>query len=109
MADLQTLGRHKLQRRIASSATGEVYEALDPKLERPVAIKTILKSYLNEEASREYSARFKEEAQAVARRGRDCMPAFAPRALCRRPPRPSEESPSCLAPLSLPTVGPTPA
>src|SRR6185503_16021982 len=67
MADLQTLGRYKLQRRIASSATGEVYEALDPKLERPVAIKTILKSYLNEEASREYSARFKEEAQAVAR------------------------------------------
>src|SRR6185369_11860798 len=65
MADLQTLGRYKLQRRIASSATGEVYEALDPKLERPVAIKTILKSYLNEEASREYSARFKEEGQVA--------------------------------------------
>src|SRR3954468_3364315 len=67
MADLQTLGRYKLQRRIASSATGEVYEAVDPKLDRPVAIKSILKSYLDEEASREYSARFKEEAQAVAR------------------------------------------
>ena len=67
MADLQTLGRYKLQRKIASSATGEVYEALDPKLDRPVAIKTIFKSYLNEEASREYSRRFKEEAQAVAR------------------------------------------
>jgi len=67
MADVQTLGRCKLQRKIASSATGEVYEALDPKLERPVAIKTIIKSYLNEEASREYSVRFKEAAQAVAR------------------------------------------
>jgi eukaryotic-like serine/threonine-protein kinase len=67
MADLQTLGRYKLQRRIASSATGEVHEALDPRLDRPVAIRTILKSYLNEEASREYSARFREEAQAVAR------------------------------------------
>ena len=67
MADLKTLGRYKLQRRIASSATGEVYEALDPKLKRPVAIKTISKSYLSEEASREYSARFQEEARAVAR------------------------------------------
>jgi serine/threonine-protein kinase len=67
MADLQTLGRYKLQRRIASSATGETYEALDPKLERPVAIRTILKSHLDEEASREYSTRFKEEAQALAR------------------------------------------
>jgi len=66
MAELQTLGRYKLQRRIASSATGEVYEALDPRLDRPLAIKTILKSYLNEEASREYSLRFKEEARAVA-------------------------------------------
>src|SRR5262245_53605203 len=67
MADLQTLGRYKLQRKIASGATGEVYEAVGPKLNRPVAIKTIDKSDLNEEASREYSARFKEEAEAVAR------------------------------------------
>jgi serine/threonine-protein kinase len=66
MADVQTLGRYKLQRKIAGGATGEVYEAVDPD-NRPVAIKTISKSYLNEEASREYSARFKEEAQAVAR------------------------------------------
>jgi serine/threonine-protein kinase len=64
---MQTLGRYKLQRKIASSATGEVYEALEPKLNRPVAIKTIIKSYLNEEAAREYSVRFGEEAQAVAR------------------------------------------
>src|SRR6478736_3843795 len=49
MAELQTLGRYKLQRRIASSATGEVYEALDPRLDRPLAIKTILKSYFGEE------------------------------------------------------------
>jgi len=67
MADVQTLGRYQLKRKIAGGATGEVYEALDPKLDRPVAIKTILKSYLNEEASREYSVRFKEAAQAVAR------------------------------------------
>jgi serine/threonine-protein kinase len=62
-----SLGRYKLQRKIAGGATGEVYEALDPKLDRPVAIRTIVKSYLNEEASREYSVRFREEARAVAR------------------------------------------
>src|SRR5512138_3072180 len=67
MADVQTLGRYRLQRKIASRATGDVYEALDPKLDRPVAIKAILKSHLDEEASREYSVRFKEEARAVAR------------------------------------------
>jgi len=67
MADVQTLGRYKLQRKIAGGATGGVYEAVDPKLDRPVAIKTIVKSYLNEEASREYSVRFREEAHAVAR------------------------------------------
>jgi serine/threonine-protein kinase len=63
----RTLGRYKLQRKIAAGATGEVYEAVDPKLDRTVALKTIDKSDLNEEASREYSARFKEEARAVAR------------------------------------------
>jgi TolA protein len=63
----QTLGRYKLQRKIGSGAMGVVYEALDPKLNRPVAIKTIIKSHLDEEVSREYSVRFKEEAQAVAR------------------------------------------
>jgi serine/threonine protein kinase len=62
-----TLGRYKLQRKIGSGAMGVVYEALDPKLNRPVAIKTIIKSHLDEEVSREYSVRFKEEAQAVAR------------------------------------------
>jgi serine/threonine-protein kinase len=67
MADLQTLGQYKLRRKIASGATGEVYEALGPKVNRPVAIKTIGTSYLNEEAAREYSVRFKEEAEAVAR------------------------------------------
>src|SRR5918999_570614 len=67
MADAQTLGRYKLQRKIGSGAMGLVYEALDPKLNRPVAIKTILKSHLDEDIAREYSVRFREEAQAVAR------------------------------------------
>src|SRR3954469_10021553 len=67
MAEPQLLGRYKLSRKIGSGAMGVVYEALDPKLNRPVAIKTILKSHLDEEVAREYSVRFREEAQAVAR------------------------------------------
>jgi len=67
VADPQLLGRYKLSRKIGSGAMGVVYEALDPKLNRPVAIKTILKSHLDEEVAREYSVRFREEAQAVAR------------------------------------------
>src|SRR5690349_20016888 len=47
---------------------GIVYEGMDPKLHRKVAIKTILKGHLDdEEAAKEYSMRFMREAQAVAR------------------------------------------
>ncbi len=46
---------------------GVVYEALDPKLHRKIAIKTIMKSHLDDETAREYSMRFVREAQAVAR------------------------------------------
>ncbi|TMG79897.1 MAG: hypothetical protein E6H77_03960 [Betaproteobacteria bacterium] len=64
---LQNLGRYRLQKKLGTGAMGVVYEALDPKLNRPVAIKTILKSHLDEDVAREYSVRFREEAQAVAR------------------------------------------
>jgi Serine/threonine protein kinase len=64
---LKTLGRYQLERVLGKGAMGVVYEALDPKLHRKVAIKTILKSQLDEETSREYSMRFAREAQAVAR------------------------------------------
>src|SRR5882672_352491 len=46
---------------------GVVYEALDPRLGRRVAIKTILKSHLDEVTAKDYSRRFEREAQAVAR------------------------------------------
>src|SRR4051812_20762727 len=68
MADAaQTLGRVRLPRKIGTGAMGVVYEAVDPKLNRSVAIKTILKSQFDEEVAREYSVRFREEAQAAAR------------------------------------------
>ena len=47
---------------------GVVYEGVDPKLNRQVAVKLILKSHINDPAlEAEYSARFIREAQAVAR------------------------------------------
>ena len=67
MAAIQTLGRYQLERVLGKGAMGVVYEALDPKLHRKVAIKTILKSHLDEETAREYSLRFVREAHAVAR------------------------------------------
>jgi serine/threonine-protein kinase len=46
---------------------GLVYEALDPKMNRKVAIKTILRSNLDEQVARSYLMRFEREARAAAR------------------------------------------
>jgi hypothetical protein len=51
----QTLGRYQLERVLGKGAMGIVYEALDPKLHRKVAIKTILISQLDEETAKAYS------------------------------------------------------
>ena len=63
----QTLGRYQLERVLGKGAMGIVYEALDPKLHRRVAIKTILISQLDEETAKDFSMRFVREAHAVAR------------------------------------------
>jgi serine/threonine-protein kinase len=46
---------------------GLVYDGADPRLDRRVAIKTILTSPLDEATARHYSMRFKREVRAVAR------------------------------------------
>jgi len=65
--DLARIGRYEIERVLGEGAMGRVYEGHDTRLHRKVAIKTILKSALDSDSAKEYSARFRREAQAVAR------------------------------------------
>jgi len=65
--ELKRIGRYEIERTLGEGAMGVVYEGKDTRLHRKVAIKTILKSALDSDSSREYSMRFAREAQAVAR------------------------------------------
>ncbi len=68
MNELKQLGRYQLLRVLGRGAMGLVYEGVDPKLNRRVAIKVIQMSRIDDPALRaEYAARFITEAQAVAR------------------------------------------
>jgi len=66
-ADLKTLGRYNIERVLGKGAMGVVYEGVDPRLGRRVAIKTILKSHLDDDTAKDFAMRFVREAQAVAR------------------------------------------
>jgi serine/threonine-protein kinase len=65
--ELKTLGRYNIERVLGKGAMGVVYEGVDPRLGRRVAIKTILKSHLDEDTGKDFAMRFVREAQAVAR------------------------------------------
>jgi serine/threonine protein kinase len=61
-------GRYQIVRLLGRGAMGLVYEGLDPKLNRSVAIKVVSTSRIDGQDQRDaYSARFEQEAQAVAR------------------------------------------
>ena len=66
-SDLQRLGRYDIESVLGKGAMGIVYAGNDSRLKRKVAIKTILKSALDEDTAKEYSMRFDREARAVAR------------------------------------------
>ncbi len=68
MSELKQLGRYEIVRVLGSGAMGIVYEGLDTKLNRRVAIKTIIRNALvDPDQAADYSERFMREAQAVAR------------------------------------------
>lgn len=60
------IGRYEILELIGQGAVGKVYKALDPLIERTVAIKTVPISRLREEGS-EFEARFLREAQSAGR------------------------------------------
>ena len=64
----QRLGKYRIERVLGEGAMGIVYKAVDPLIERPVALKTIRKSLLAPHAA-DVSAtgRFRNEAQAAGR------------------------------------------
>ena len=62
-ARLETLGRYRLVEEIGKGGHGHVYRALDPVLQRSVALKELRASLLEDPKARE---RFLFEARAVA-------------------------------------------
>lgn len=68
MTEIKNLGKYEITGVLGKGAMGVVYSGVDPKLRREVAIKTILKNQLlTKDVSLEYSERFENEAQAVAK------------------------------------------
>jgi eukaryotic-like serine/threonine-protein kinase len=65
--ELKSLGRYQINGVLGKGAMGLVYDGVDPKLNRRVAIKTILTGKLSPEAARMASVRFEREVRAVAR------------------------------------------
>jgi len=63
---LEVLGRYKILEVIGRGAMGVVYKAVDPVIDRVVAIKTINLS-LSKEDIQEYEARFTQEIKAAGR------------------------------------------
>jgi serine/threonine-protein kinase len=63
---LTSLGRYKIISEIGQGAMGVVYKAVDPIIDRTVAIKTINLNLSRQELE-EYEARFQQEIKAAAR------------------------------------------
>lgn len=67
MEQIKSLGRYQIKGVLGKGAMGLVYDGFDPKLDRRVAIKTILTKTLDEATAKHYAQRFQREVRAVAR------------------------------------------
>ena len=65
--DLKALGRYQIKGVLGQGAMGLVYDGVDPKLDRRVAIKTILTRKLSPDQAKMATVRFQREVRAVAR------------------------------------------
>ena len=63
----ERIGKYAIRRALGRGAMGTVYEGWDEIIERRVAIKTILREYLENAEAQDAIARFKREAQASGR------------------------------------------
>jgi serine/threonine-protein kinase len=63
---IETLGRYKILSTIGQGAMGVVYKAVDPMIDRTVAIKTVNLS-LSKDEMEEYELRFQQEIKAAGR------------------------------------------
>ena len=63
---IETLGRYKILSVIGQGAMGVVYKAVDPMIDRIVAIKTVNLSF-NKDEQAEYELRFQQEIKAAGR------------------------------------------
>lgn len=61
-----TLGKYRIDQVIGQGAMGTVYRGFDTLLERPVAIKTLSRSLIQDIRSEEFLKRFRREARAAA-------------------------------------------
>lgn len=67
MTNPDKIGKYELQGVLGKGGMSAVYRGFDPAISRPVAIKTIAKSALDEGELQHLLARFRHEAQAVGR------------------------------------------
>ena len=67
MAELETIGKYRIERVLGKGAMGVVYKAFDPAIERTVAIKTVRKELVDPDLAAQLLSRFKNEARAAGR------------------------------------------
>lgn len=61
---IKQIGKYEIKKQIGSGAMGAVYEAIDPLIQRKVAIKTLKSEFLTSDGSN-LLKRFRQEAQAI--------------------------------------------
>jgi len=67
MSDPARLGKYEVKGVLGKGAMGVVYKALDPLIDRLVAIKTVRKDVLDSDLAEQFLARFRNEARAAGR------------------------------------------